>query len=65
MSFTDKAKNKVEELSGAAKERVGDMTDNERMRAEGASERSEARTRQAGEKVKDAGRDAKDAFTKK
>ncbi|MDG4797761.1 CsbD family protein [Micromonospora sp. WMMD1082] len=64
MSFTDKAKNKVEQLSGAAKERIGDMADNERMRAEGSSEQSDARTRQAGEKVKDAGRDAKDAFTR-
>ncbi|TCC00324.1 CsbD family protein [Micromonospora zingiberis] len=64
MSFTDKAKNKVEEMSGAAKERIGDMTDNERMRAEGAGAQAEARARQAGENVKDAGRDAKDAFTR-
>jgi uncharacterized protein YjbJ (UPF0337 family) len=64
MSFTDKAKNKVEKLSGAAKERIGDMTDNERMRAEGATEQSEARARQAGENVKEAGRNAKDAFTR-
>ncbi|GAB3840780.1 hypothetical protein GCM10029963_10200 [Micromonospora andamanensis] len=64
MSFTDKAKNKVEELSGAARERIGDMTDNERMRAEGASQQSDARARQAGENVKEAGRNAKDAFTK-
>ncbi|MBX7267084.1 CsbD family protein [Micromonospora sp. Llam7] len=65
MSFTDKAKNKVEQLSGAAKERVGDMTDNERMRAEGATEQTEARGRQAGgENVKDAGRNAKDTFSR-
>ncbi|NGM15976.1 CsbD family protein [Verrucosispora sp. WMMA2044] len=64
MSFTDKAKNKVEELSGAARERIGDMTDNERMRAEGASQQSDARARQAGENVKEAGRNTKDAFTK-
>ncbi|WP_203995694.1 CsbD family protein [Micromonospora lutea] len=64
MSFTDKAKNKVEELGAAAKERIGDMTDNDRMRAEGANQQSGARARQAGEKVKDAGRNAKDAITK-
>ncbi|MBQ1026388.1 CsbD family protein [Micromonospora sp. C95] len=64
MSFTDKAKNKVEELSGAARERIGDMTDNERMRAEGASQQGDARARQAGENVKEAGRNAKDAFRK-
>ncbi|MFC4149809.1 CsbD family protein [Micromonospora mangrovi] len=64
MSFTDKAKNKAQELTGAAKERIGDMTDNERMRGEGASERSTAQARQAGEHVKEAGRDVKDAFEK-
>ncbi|GHJ07963.1 hypothetical protein TPA0907_23300 [Micromonospora humidisoli] len=62
MSFTDKAKNKAQELTGAAKERLGDMTDNERMRAEGSTEQSEARARQAGEHVKDAGRDVRDAM---
>ncbi|MEU1604655.1 CsbD family protein [Micromonospora matsumotoense] len=62
MSFTDKAKNKAQELTGAAKERIGDVTDNERMRAEGATEQSEAKARQAGEHVKDAGRDVKDAM---
>ncbi|MEU5949165.1 CsbD family protein [Micromonospora sp. NPDC047465] len=64
MSFTDKAKNKVEQLTGAAKERIGDVTDNERMRGEGATQQSDARARQAGERIKEAGRDAKDAFTR-
>ncbi|MFG2052517.1 CsbD family protein [Micromonospora sp. NPDC048930] len=61
MSFTEKAKNKAQELSGVAKERIGDVTDNERLRAEGASEQSMARARQTG---KEAGRDVKDAFEK-
>lgn len=64
MSFTDKAKAKAQELSGAAKERIGDVTDNERLRAEGASEQSTARARQAGQDVKQAGRDVKGAFEK-
>ncbi|MFC0007540.1 CsbD family protein [Micromonospora siamensis] len=64
MSFTEKAKNKAEELSGAAKERLGDMTDNERMRAEGATQQSTAKARQAGEHVKDAGRDVRSSFEK-
>ncbi|MEU7924243.1 CsbD family protein [Micromonospora sp. NPDC049801] len=64
MSFTEKAKNKVEQMAGAAKERVGDMTNNERMRGEGASEQSDARAKQAGQNVKDAGRNVKDAFNK-
>ena len=35
MSFTDKVKNKAEELTGKAKEDVGDATDNERMQGRG------------------------------
>ncbi|MBO4207470.1 CsbD family protein [Micromonospora echinofusca] len=64
MSFADKAKNKLDEMSGAAKEKFGDATDNERLQAEGATQQTEARTRQAGEHVKDAGRDVRDAFTR-
>ncbi|MFR9777502.1 CsbD family protein [Micromonospora sp. MS34] len=64
MSFTDKAKSKAQELSGLAKERIGDVTDNERLRAEGASEQSAARARQSGQDTKQAGRDVKDAFEK-
>ncbi|MGK5672120.1 CsbD family protein [Micromonospora sp. URMC 106] len=64
MSFTDKAKNKVEQLTGAAKERIGDVTDNERLRGEGATQQSDARARQAGEHATYAGRDVKDAFTR-
>ncbi|MBM7495051.1 uncharacterized protein YjbJ (UPF0337 family) [Micromonospora luteifusca] len=64
MSFTEKAKNKVEQMAGAARERVGDKTDNERMRGEGASQQGDARAKQAGQNVKDAGRNMKDAFNK-
>ncbi len=64
MSFTEKAKNKAQELSGVAKERIGDVTDNERLRAEGASEQRMARARQGGQAAKEAGRDVKDAFEK-
>ena len=42
MSFTDKAKSRAQELAGAAKERIGDATDNERLRAEGAGRVREA-----------------------
>ncbi|HEY0701008.1 MAG TPA: CsbD family protein [Micromonospora sp.] len=64
MGFTDKARNKAEELVGAAKQKFGDRTDDERLEAEGATQRTEAQTRQAGEHVKDAGRDVRDAFRK-
>lgn len=62
MSFTEKAKNKAQELTGAAKERIGDVTDNERMRAEGASEQSAARARQAGQPQP--GQDVRASFRK-
>ncbi|MGN9778880.1 CsbD family protein [Micromonospora sp. H33] len=61
MSFADKARSKVDELTGVAKERIGDATHNERMRAEGATQQSDARARQAGEHAKQAGRDVKSA----
>ncbi|SCF12576.1 CsbD-like [Micromonospora coriariae] len=64
MSFTDKARNKVEQMAGAAKERIGDKTDNEQMRGEGASQQSDARAKQAGQNMKEAGRNVKDSFTK-
>ena len=35
MSFTDKVKNKTEELVGKGKEAVGDATDNRDLQAEG------------------------------
>ncbi|MGK5740663.1 CsbD family protein [Micromonospora sp. URMC 103] len=59
MSFTDKAKNKMEQMSGAAKERIGDLTNNERMRAEGATQQSEARAKEG---AKDLGQGARDTF---
>lgn len=64
MGFADKARNKVDELTGAAKERIGDVSGDDRLRAEGARRRGDARARQAGEHVKQAGRDVKDAVTR-
>jgi uncharacterized protein YjbJ (UPF0337 family) len=61
MSFVDKAKNKAEELAGKAKEAVGDATDNNELKREGQADQAKANTKQAGENVKDA---AKDAFGK-
>jgi uncharacterized protein YjbJ (UPF0337 family) len=62
VSFGDKVKNKAEELKGEVKERYGDATDNERLQAEGATEKTEAKAKQAGEHVKDAAHDVGDAF---
>lgn len=63
MSFTDKVKNKAEELTGKAKQTIGDATDNERLVAEGTAEEMSAKAKQAGEHVKDAGKDARDALS--
>ena len=63
MSFTDKVKNKAEELTGKAKQGIGDATDNERLVAEGQAQETSAHTKQAGEHVKDAGKDVRDAFS--
>ncbi|KAB1137406.1 CsbD family protein [Micromonospora sp. AMSO12t] len=64
MGFTGKAKNKVQQVAGAARKRLGGATHSERMRDEGATQQSDARARQAGEHLTDAGRDVKDAFTR-
>ena len=58
MSGLDKAKAKAEEVKGAAKEKVGDATDNERMEAEGKGDQMSASAKKAGENVKDGFKDA-------
>lgn len=62
MGLDDKIKNKAEEAVGAAKERLGDMTDNERLEAEGRGDQARADAKQAGEHVKDAAHDVGDSF---
>ncbi|NYF58959.1 CsbD family protein [Micromonospora purpureochromogenes] len=62
MSLTEKAKNKAQQLAGVAKERIGDVTDNEPLRGEGATDQSTARARQTGGDPRDAGRRARDTF---
>ena len=54
MSGTDKAKNTAQDLKGKAKEKTGQLTDDERLEAEGRAEQSKADLKQAGENVKDA-----------
>jgi uncharacterized protein YjbJ (UPF0337 family) len=54
MGADDKLKNKTQELTGSAKERIGDWTDDESMQAEGKKDETIGNLKQAGEKVKDA-----------
>lgn len=63
MGNTDKIKNTSEEMAGRAKEKVGDVLDDEALEEEGREERSTAQLRNAGENVKDAARSVKDAVT--
>jgi uncharacterized protein YjbJ (UPF0337 family) len=62
MGLDDKIRNKAEEAVGVAKEHAGDLTDNERLEAEGKADQVRAHAKQAGEHVKDAASDVKDAF---
>ena len=62
MGMDDKMKHKAEEAVGRGKEAVGDMTDDERLEAEGRGEQAESKFKQAGDHVKDTAEDVKDAF---
>jgi uncharacterized protein YjbJ (UPF0337 family) len=64
MSFGDKADNKAEETGGKLKEATGKATGNESLEAEGKGDQSSASFKNAGEKVKDAAKDAKDGLSK-
>ena len=54
MSAVDKAKNKLEELGGKAKEAIGKITGDKSTENEGKGDQVEANLKDAVEKVKDA-----------
>jgi uncharacterized protein YjbJ (UPF0337 family) len=54
MSGTDKAKNKIEDLGGKAKEAVGKATGDRSTENEGKGDQAKSNLKDAGEKVKDA-----------
>jgi uncharacterized protein YjbJ (UPF0337 family) len=54
MGLDDKLKNKTQEVTGSAKEKVGDWTGDESMEAEGKKDKAVGNIKEAGEKVKDA-----------
>ena len=64
MGFDDKVENKVDDLKGKGKEATGALTDDSELRAEGKADQSKASAKDAGEKVKDAIGDVKDALKK-
>jgi uncharacterized protein YjbJ (UPF0337 family) len=64
MGIDDKAENKTDELKGRAKEAVGSVTGDDELKNEGRADQGESKVKQAGEHVKDAVGDVKDAFKK-
>ena len=58
MGTDDKLRNQGEDLKGKAKETVGRATDDEELEAAGRSDQAKSSIKQAGEKVKDAIKDA-------
>jgi uncharacterized protein YjbJ (UPF0337 family) len=54
MGGDDKTSNKVEEIQGQAKEKIGSATGDESLERQGERDQSKANLKQAGEKVKDA-----------
>lgn len=54
MSGTDKAKNKMEDLGGKAKETMGKVTGDRDTESEGKGDQAKSDVKGAGEKVKDA-----------
>lgn len=54
VSATDKLKNKAQELQGHGKEKTGEATGDESLKAEGQRDQSAGNLKDAGEKVKDA-----------
>lgn len=57
MGLDDKIGNKAQEAAGKMKEATGDATGNEKLQAEGAGDQAAAKTKQAGEHLKDAAKD--------
>jgi uncharacterized protein YjbJ (UPF0337 family) len=54
MSGIDKLNNKGEQLTGEVKEKVGDLTGDNHLKAEGKVDKTKGNLKDAGEKVKDA-----------
>ncbi|MGO2541300.1 MAG: CsbD family protein [Specibacter sp.] len=63
MGLTDKISNAAEKGLGSAKETAGKLLDKPGLEQEGRTDQAAASAKQAGEKVKDAGKDIKNGFT--
>ena len=54
MGAGDKARNKIDDVAGKAKEAVGKLTDNKSTETEGKIDQAKSSLRDAGDKVKEA-----------
>lgn len=61
MGLGDKISNKAEEMAGKAKVSAGEATDDPNLKSEGQVDQASAKTKQAGENIKDALHDASSA----
>lgn len=57
-----KMSDKFEEISGKAKQKLGEASGDERLEAEGDTERTKAKGKQAAQHMKDAAGKARDAM---
>ena len=64
MGFMDKLRNKLKMGKGRATENYGRATNDPYLESKGQAERVGGATRQVGEQVKDAAKNARDAFRK-
>lgn len=63
MAADDKVEHKGEELRGGAKSTVGKAVGDDRLERQGENDKTSAKMKQAGDKVKDAADDVKDRMT--
>jgi uncharacterized protein YjbJ (UPF0337 family) len=63
MAAEDKAAHKATELKGKVKQGAGEVTGDEDLQAEGKADETEGHVKQAGDKIKDAAHNVKDAVT--
>ncbi len=54
MSFTDKFRNKAQELRGRIKRNTGEVTGDRNLQASGRADEVKGKLKQTGEKIKDA-----------
>jgi uncharacterized protein YjbJ (UPF0337 family) len=62
MGNDDRLRHEAEDVKGKAKEKAGEVTGDEETREEGVTEQAKSKFKKAGDKIKEAGEDAKDAF---